>query len=483
MPSNNNYVSGKSIIPCKPNDKIVIEYAVQFRAAWIIWCEKDGSFISSQLLQNARKFDATAPANCYGFKFSISETNNTADIESTKHITITINDKYAVCVKAESPNIFNMNGRTAGSAASADIYEDTVKITTLTGSGNAPCVFFYLGPISKFLGKRLYIKADKMESSHSAEGKASCRMVLRAVNGNRSVQSFGIYQNTKAGTWMQSAEIPEDLDVSTVTDLCLQLYIGDGTAQVAVGETATFENVMVCEEKTDEYHPYQSNVTYIPVDYPLFEGDKIIRRNGEYKLVRKWGVQIDDGTHAWKKNSPSDNSDYMYYRNTEPDKDATKLIYCNRLKRVAYAEKSVGISLSSFYPKAIYVRLDADILPINDAGHFNQWLSDHPLTIVYPMETPTEEPLSPEAQKALHSIMATDEQTELTIVGVPADAGIQNQFLLPRNEDGALNTTAYCTAEKNKIVLNELVAQNLDARVNKLEIDNSSLAEQTIVVE
>lgn len=79
--------------------------------------------------------------------------------------------------------------------------------------------------------------------------------------------------------------------------------------------------------------------------------------------------------------------------------------------------------------------------------------------------------------------MACDEETELTIVGVPADAEIQNQFLLPRNEDGALNTTAYCTAEKNKIVLNELVAQNLDARVNKLEIDNAALAEQTIIVE
>lgn len=46
-----------------------------------------------------------------------------------------------------------------------------------------------------------------------------------------------------------------------------------------------------------------------------------------------------------------------------------------------------------------------------------------------------------------------------------------------------LNTTAYCTAEKNKIVLNELVTQNLDARVNKLEIDNASLTEQTIIVE
>lgn len=47
----------------------------------------------------------------------------------------------------------------------------------------------------------------------------------------------------------------------------------------------------------------------------------------------------------------------------------------------------------------------------------------------------------------------------------------------------ALRVNFRCTAEKNKIILNELVAQNLDARVNKLEIDNAALAEQTIIVE
>ena len=79
--------------------------------------------------------------------------------------------------------------------------------------------------------------------------------------------------------------------------------------------------------------------------------------------------------------------------------------------------------------------------------------------------------------------MACDEETELTIVGVPSDAEIQNQFLLPRNEDGTLNTTAYCTAKRNEIALEELVAQSLDARVNKLEVDNESLNLQTLIVE
>ena len=472
------YISNANKIPCKSGDTVKMKYDGENVNLYLLFYKSDGTLISTKLAQNGHEVSQVAPVETAYCNFNIYNGGTAIPVDSAGNITVLINGKYAVTVKSDGTNLFNPYGKIIGSYGKADVYGDSIQVTTQDEHSN-PGVFCYLGPISRFLGKKLWIKADKMTSSHSS----GCRMILRGVNGRSSVQSYKTYNDDMAGTWSLSGEIAIGAN-QTITDLVLLLYVGDGALQIPKGQTAIFENVMVClEEGNDTYIPYQSNITYIPVDYPLFEGDKIIQRNGEYKLVRKWGVQIDDGTNAWNKSSPSDNSDYMYYRNTEPDKDATKLIYCNRLKRVANAEKSVGISLSSLYPRAIYVRLDADILPINDVGHFNQWLSDNPLTIVYPMETPIEEPLSPEAVKALNSIMATDEQTELTIIGIPADAEISNQFLLPRNEDGALNTTAYCTAEKNKIVLNELVAQNLDARVNKLEIDNATLAEQTIVVE
>lgn len=479
LSSNDEWISCVNKIPCKAGDNVEIIYnKANKNSKYGIIYYKGDEFVSLIGTQTGNgKF--TVPSNVDGFQWQVYESGDRPD---PSQVIVKINGKYAVCVKAESPNIFNMNGRTAGSAASADMYGDTVKITTLTGSGNAPGVFFYLGPISKFLGKRLYIKADKMESSHSAEGKASCRMVLRTVKNGSSVQSFGIYQNTKAGTWMQSAEIPEDLDVSTVTDLCLQLYIGDGTAQVAVGETAIFENVMVCEEKTDEYHPYQSNVTYIPVDYPLFAGDKIVQRNGEYKLLREWKQVIYDGSEdeEWTTYSYQGNYNGVHINIADMKIGVRQPFYCSRFRNVG-TEDITGIWFGVNDNNLYVIFGDSDFA--TDVESFVQWLKLNPIAVLYELATPTEETLSPEAQKALHSIMATDEQTELMIVGVPADAGIQNQFLLPRNEDGALNTTAYCTAEKNKIVLNELVAQNLDARVNKLEIDNASLTEQTIIVE
>ena len=246
-------------------------------------------------------------------------------------------------------------------------------------------------------------------------------------------------------------------------------------------------NLLDIRGKTDDYHPYQSNVTYIPVDYPLFEGDKIIQRNGEYKLLRRRGFRIYDGSddEDWKINyvagSVEQNSVFnVYIGDMANDAKKDQYVPCNYFgnKAMGYNINSTYVSLSGNYN----IILSPD-MKIDTVQKWKDWLKAHALFFVYELETPTEETLSPEAVKALNSIMATDEQTELTIVGVPADAEIQNQFLLPRNEDGALNTTAYCTAEKNKIVLNELVAQNLDARVNKLEIDNAALAEQTIIVE
>ena len=312
-------------------------------------------------------------------------------------------------------------------------------------------------------------------------------MVLRAVKSGSSVQSFGVYQDSRAGTWHQFSEIPEGIDLDSVTDLALQLYVGDGTAQVAVGETAIFENVMLCEEEADEYHPYQSSVTYIPIDYPLFEGDKIIQRNGEYKLIRKWGHAVFDGSEdeSWGVTYINTYRIYNSYIDlTNPGKKSSYVV-CDRFDSVGLTTSDSYVDNNAFISGSGKFNLmtSPDRSEINGTESLKTWLRSNPVTVVYELETPTEELLSPEAQKALHSIMATDEQTELTIIGIPADAGIQNQFLLPRNEDGALNTTVYATSKRNEVILNEFAEQNLDSRINKLEIDNTALSEQKIIIE
>lgn len=472
-PDNDLYVSGSNIIPCKPNDQIIIEYGVQFRATWIIWVNKDGSFISSQLFQNVKRCTAVAPTNCYGFKFSISEKSSVANVEATKSILVLINDKYAVCVKSKGKNLLNLTGEILYSFGRETIFDNQVTINPTTDGRTAPGVWFILGDIKKFLGKTIYVKADAIQRS----GNYNPRMLLMTIKGNTSVRTYLTYSYSKAGQVM-SVKIPDDLDTNEASDLALNMYVNDGSSQVDADAYAIFTNVYAgLSEPTNEFVPYQSNVTYIPVDYPLFEGDKIVRRNGEYKLLRKWKQEVFDGSEdeGWVQGKSNTN---QFYTSQYKEKKVNADIVSNRFKHATSVEPP-----SIWIGNDINIYFESGYLDNNTIAGFQEWLQENPVSCVYELATPTEEPLSSEAMKALYSIMACDEETELTIVGVPSDAEIQNQFLLPRNEDGALNTTAYCTAKRNEIALEELVSQSLDARVNKLEVDNESLNLQTLIVE
>ena len=470
----------KNPIPCKPGDKIIFEYedVINGSGISIFFYKSDGTFISRVNKVGVRKIEGVAPQDTTYCNIVINPASEPIPVASAKHITVTINDKYAVCVKSKGKNLLNLTGEILYSFGRETIFDNQVTINPTTDGRTAPGVWFILGDIKKFLGKTIYVKADAIQRS----GNYNPRMLLMTIKGNTSVRTYLTYSYSKAGQVM-SVKIPDDLDTNEASDLAFNMYVNDGSSQVDADAYAIFTNVYAgLSEPTNEFVPYQSNVTYIPVDYPLFEGDKIVRRNGEYKLLRKWGMETFDGSVVWGKNSASED-DYLYYYSRLPEKDTSGKLYCDRLKHIKSADPGIGVQLSSYYPKALYVRLSANELPVNDIEHFSEWIQEHPLTFVYPLATPTEEPLSSEAMKALYSIMACDEETELTIVGVSSDAGVSNQFILPRNTDGALNTTAYCTAKRNEIALEELVAQSLDARVNKLEVDNESLNLQTLIVE
>ena len=455
----------KNPIPCKPGDKIIFEYedVINGSGITIFFYKSDGTFISRVNKVGVRKIEGVAPQDTTYCNIVINPVSDPIPVASAKHITVTINDKYAVCVKSKGKNLLNLTGEILYSFGRETIFDNQVTIRPTTDGRSAPGVWFVLGDIKKFLGKTIYVKADAIQRS----GNYNPRMLLMTIKGNTSVRTYLTYSYSKAGQVM-SVKIPDDLDTNEASDLALNMYVNDGSSQVDADAYAIFTNVYAgLSEPTNEFVPYQSNVTYIPVDYPLFEGDKIVRRNGEYKLLRKWGMETFDGSVVWGKNSASED-DYLYYYSRLPEKDTSGKLYCDRLKHIKSADLGIGVQLSSYYPKALYVRLSANELPVNDIEHFSEWIQEHPLTFVYPLATPTEEPLSSEAMKALYSIMACDEETELTIVGVPSDAEIQNQFLLPRNEDGALNTTAYCTAKRNEIALEEL--ENVTAaRLSALE--------------
>ena len=465
----------KNPIPCKPGDKIIFEYedVINGSGISIFFYKSDGTFISRVNKVGVRKIEGVAPQDTTYCNIVINPVSEPIPVASAKHITVTINDKYAVCVKSKGKNLLNLTGEILYSFGRETIFDNQVTIRPTTDGRTAPGVWFVLGDIKKFLGKTIYVKADAIQRS----GNYNPRMLLMTIKGNTSVRTYLTYSYSKAGQVM-SVKIPDDLDTNEVSDLALNMYVNDGSSQVDADAYAIFTNVYAgLSEPTNEFVPYQSNVTYIPVDYPLFEGDKIVRRNGEYKLLRKWKQEVFDGSEdeGWVQGKSNTN---QFYTSQYKEKKVNADIVSNRFKHATSVEPP-----SIWIGNDINIYFESGYLDNNTIAGFQEWLQENPVSCVYELATPTEEPLSSEAMKALYSIMACDEETELTIVGVPSDAEIQNQFLLPRNEDGTLNTTAYCTAKRNEIALEELVAQSLDARVNKLEVDNESLNLQTLIVE
>lgn len=459
--NSSTYVRCMNSMPCKSWDIIRIEYEEPLAYIKCAFYKDDGVLAETPVkyVANKKFGEFTAPLESSYFMFAIQKGSSiNFPVASAKHITVTINDKYAVCVKSKGKNLLNLTGEILYSFGRETIFDNQVTINPTTDGRTAPGVWFILGDIKKFLGKTIYVKADAIQRS----GNYNPRMLLMTIKGNTSVRTYLTYSYSKAGQVM-SVKIPDDLDTNEVSDLALNMYVNDGSSLVDADAYAIFTNVYAgLSEPTNEFVPYQSNVTYIPVDYPLFEGDKIVRRNGEYKLLRKWKQDIFDGSEdeGWVQGKSNTN---QFYTSQYKEKKVNADIVSNRFKHATSVEPP-----SIWIGNDINIYFESGYLDNNTIAGFQEWLQENPVSCVYELATPTEEPLSSEAMKALYSIMACDEETELTIVGVPSDAEIQNQFLLPRNEDGALNTTAYCTAKRNEIALEELENATA-ARLSALE--------------
>lgn len=426
----------KNPIPCKPGDKIIFEYedVINGSGISIFFYKSDGTFISRVNKVGVRKIEGVAPQDTTYCNIVINPASEPIPVASAKHITVTINDKYAVCVKSKGKNLLDFEGFLNSRGSQYTKCGDRYRIT---GTGSA-----YSNPI---------LLSDEDED-----------FTLTGSVTSESGNGYSVQLLNNAGNVV--AFIRDDTKKASGKGCKIRLnYVGAGAG--------VYEDIMV-EKGTshDKYIPCQSTTTYIPVDYPLFEGDKIVRSNGEYKLLRKWNMKTYDGTETgWflQITNDADINNFALPVSDDTMENNDKTQYSNILKKnnagIATVTEECFIVNTSGYT---YVRLKKE--RIADLQSFKTYLAKAPITIAVQRSTPTEEPLSSEAMKALYSIMACDEETELTIVGVPSDAEIQNQFLLPRNEDGALNTTAYCTAKRNEIALEELENATA-ARLSALE--------------
>ena len=451
---NANYIRSTNDIcyPLKLGDRIKFVYEKPVFFAILLYDKNETITIKTSVKTSEWEYEVTKEQE--RFKFYINDPDGTTAM-SAKRLTVTINGMYAVCVKSVGKNLFN-----------ADLFSTgTMNGVTVINNGDG-----------SFTLKGTVTKSENICSDHFSLDYGTYNLI-DYIEGNYATGSYArsqVYSSKVDGNIFISNEDASDKK-STAELKASDNYVLRFRIQEGVTYDCTLKP-MLFMQGDETFVPYQSNTAYIPISAPLFDGDQIIKRNGEYKLRRKWGMVVFDGSEdeSWKRYTADYFALKLPFQVSETHKG-----YCDRFMWELYENFSsdlrAGVSKLSFL-WVTYKSIDTE-------ENFKTWLQSHPISVVYQLAEPTEESLSPEAQKAIHSIMACDELTTLEIVGVPEDAEIQNQFLLPRNIDGALNTTAYCTAKRNEIALEELVAQSLDARVNKLEVDNESLNLQTLIVE
>lgn len=159
----------------------------------------------------------------------------------------------------------------------------------------------------------------------------------------------------------------------------------------AVGYRGYFNGKYAVPVKSCGSTDEQSKTVHIPVEYPLYEGERIAAVDTKYKLLRKWELyKIDtaDKINRWYLSGSGQNYEntliFAYaFEEGKTNKYAqnTKTVLCthNKAKSV-YTADTPGfyvVNPSTFNDNRIYFRINKSTLKTADLAGFKLWLEEN----------------------------------------------------------------------------------------------------------
>ena len=132
------YISNANKIPCHQGDMVTLQYDGDCNGVYIHFYKQDNSFIQSKNVVG-NKVSFVAPTGTGYCNITIYKADSIF-VASAKHITVTINDKYAVCVKSKGKNLLNLTGEILYSFGRETIFDNQVTINPTTDGRTAPGV-------------------------------------------------------------------------------------------------------------------------------------------------------------------------------------------------------------------------------------------------------------------------------------------------------------------------------------------------------
>ena len=384
--------------------------------------------------------EVTVPSGVNGVKCNVGVGTT---LNNVGHVCVTINGKYALIVDECNKNLFGgLEFANAMKRRVADVTMDsvnkTIKIPSKTVTGiykgfkeNTQYTFIYRG--------------KNTDSNYPTV----TNLALYYSDG-----SYGalVFNNTNANPTVYVSPVGK-----TIASIGSIAFAGFG--EIYYEDFGIFEGVV----SLDDFVEHQSTRHYIPLDEPL-RGigdvkDEVCYRDGLYGTFRRIKKRILCGDDL----SPTTTNTAGKYRlrtefitdaKTPKSADVISKVLCSHY--IARNGNSIfsciqGISIGT--DSRIYIYDEKN--NTNDITQYN-WYDENKVEINYELAEPVFTPF--EDQTPFYNFKAYDEVTHVSIVGLHEELNPIATMRFPRNEDGALITTAFCNSKKNEIKINKLLA-------------------------
>lgn len=358
---NTYYIRNKNSMPCKSGDTIKLVYGDTQDKLRLFFYKADGTYISKNEVSNTDTIEVTAPTDADNFNFDIIQEISGLTPTNAKHITVTINDKYALKVKNVGKNLLNIRASDKSTTEfTYTSYEnECIKATaTKTTSGSFICSFsVYLEKDKSYIFSQsstniplIYIYSDKLWGN-----LITSKNIITTANYEHTAES---------GTYIIG-------------------YYRDST--ISGTEYSVVKPMLRLAEITDDtYEPYTETVKYIPLNEPLRSSlDGTVTDEVSFTEVnRRFGKFVLNGTENWYFTANA-NAYISLGGLLKPNGIVISDYYVvNRTK----AENTILVNSTNVI---IYDKRFATV------DEWKAWLAENNVTLIYELAEPVTEEIEP----------------------------------------------------------------------------------------
>ena len=266
-----DHVCSKNKIPCSAGQSIEIVYeeeATMIRASFY----NNGKALSYSDASNVSKATFTVPNNG-ATEFAITVKKTGITVNKAKAITVTINGKYAWIGKRTGANLLDLEKAGLSQVTVMDLDDYSVKMNinnqyfgevTITDTS-------VLNTILSRKGSTLHFNSDGV---NDGDMRSSIIVFGTFSNGKTYMEESGEHGSTYV-----AMTIP--LTLESVSKIVLR-FARKNTAYT--NTTSVYSNIRLYFDGDGTFQPYNEQRIYIPLDAPLYEGDCITNKHGEYEL-------------------------------------------------------------------------------------------------------------------------------------------------------------------------------------------------------